>query len=263
MSELGTEVKVSRRREWQHTNYLLSDRQENTVVLPSVTSVLQVWPAPQLDAWKLRQIARHWRDSTPLPDGDHQGVGGLNRLVQAGQDWLPANRGKDCHRAVEDAFRGRSPGAGWHPNLDWVDIAIEIKKTIRSQVDVTLTEAVVVDREKGYAGTADLLGRDKSGLPVVLDVKTGSGVWDAHWAQVHAYSAASEILVGRRLREMPTGCRAGLVHAPLSGYQDDAPPKLTGPVLIHWIDETDLRAYAARQWLLALDVWKHYQAGQK
>ena len=236
------DVTVNRHRQWEATEYEIRLGDEEYARVPSVTTVLKSWPAPQLERWKLKQVAAAWRD-----DRDKLGYSDLNRLISIAIDKTAANRGTACHRAVETSLSGGTP------DKEWWSVTGPVREALKEAgVQVTLQEAVVVDRDNGYAGSADMLGRDADDRPVVLDLKTGRNLWDNHWAQVHAYAHAAELVVGRRIHPMPDGMRAALVHAPLSG-------PVTQPILdtkptVVWMDNEDRYR---RQWELALAVHTH------
>ncbi len=238
------EVTVNRHRAWQATTYEIRDGKELYARVPSVTTILKAWPAPQLERWKLKQVAAAWRDNR-----DKLGYSDLNRLVALAIDSTAADRGTAAHRAVETSLSGGTP------ETRWSEITDSILDCVQSAgVTVTLQEAVVVDREAGYAGSADMLGRDKEGRPVVLDLKTGKNVWDNHWAQIFAYASAAEVVVDQRLHPMPSGMRAALVHAPLGGTVSE--PEAAGKPVVRWLTTDATRRYRD-QWNLALAVHQH------
>ena len=203
--------------------------------LPSVTTVLRCWPAPELSGWRERQIAAAWKNG-PFPEGKTVG-----EAAAAAIPTLPADRGRAAHKAVEWSYAGKEL-----PD-QWVDVAAAVRRVVDPAVDVRLTEAVLLG--DGWAGTADMLGRRPDGRPCVLDLKTGKKVWDTHWAQVYAYSTAVEVLVDGRRARMPDGTVAGIVLAPVSGSM--SAPRLGGEPEILWLEDG---AYARRMWELSLQV---------
>lgn len=241
---LPARAAVHRRRMWESTVYEIQVREDGRegeaplkVELPSVTTVLKSWPSPELERWKLKQVAAAWRDNA-----DKGGYSDLGRLINLAVDRTALRRGVACHRALEDHFSGRSVEPAYESVLSRILVAVG------REAQAKLSEVPVVG--DGYAGTADLLGRTKDGFPCVLDLKTGKGVWESNWAQVYAYASSAWLVTGGRLRRMPEGMRAGVVHAPLNGPVDS--PELVGEVEVVWLG--DRLDSASRMWELSLLV---------
>lgn len=93
--------------------------------------------------------------------------------------------GTAVHDAAASKRRLQDVEAALRPRLaqylDWLDV---------SGAEVLATEFQVWNPTVGYAGTGDLLVRLRNGKIVLVDLKTGKGVWSEHALQVMAYAKA-------------------------------------------------------------------------
>ncbi len=115
-----------------------------------------------------------------------------HRNFMAAQDALnhAADWGTLTHRAVEDFLRGknRRPDVKILPSIqafrDWQNE--NIVKILDPQNDI---EKSIADLDNFYAGTLDILA-EVNGILGILDIKTGSGIWDEYGLQLSAYMNA-------------------------------------------------------------------------
>jgi len=201
------------------------------ITVPSTTTILKVWPAPELGDWKLRQVAKAWRDGRKIPP--HRST--LTGLVKEAVPTRARDRGIEAHLQLEVSYDFAQRGAGVREF--WEPVISRIREVIDEVIDVKLTEVPVLNASEGWAGTADLIGRCRiTNRPVIADLKTGGRIWASHFGQIAAYAAAEGILVGNEYHQIGTDSQNWLlcfVHAPLSGSQDR--PKLKEDPRIVWL----------------------------
>jgi len=153
-------------------------------LLPSVTSILKVYPRPNLEAWKSEQLLISALTTPRIPgEGDKELVTRI--LLSAGEHAHRAARvgslvHRDLHRYWKNGWAPRTPQGkraaadigAWIRGKDWV---------------VQGSELTVADSDAGYAGTVDLWGHD-----FVADYKFRAkpAVYITDCVQLWAYRAA-------------------------------------------------------------------------
>ena len=137
-------------------------------LLPSVTNVLGVLSKPQLEKWKMRQVALASLRVPPKsaeepPDYFAERV--IDEAFQQVED--AADLGTKIHAALEQGLAGE-------PYPD--DLAVYVEPVFRwkaeKRIEFTARELVVTDLAAGYAGKCDVFftfGKDGKGI---LDFKT-------------------------------------------------------------------------------------------
>lgn len=160
-------------------------------LLPSVTNVLGVVAKPQLDTWKLNQVALAALRNPKQPgEGDEYW---MRRIVEASKESVveAADLGSRIHEALERATADQ-------PFDDELKIHVDPVVAWLKSTGITLVEReiVLVNPDEGYAGRCDALFRfGKAGIGVI-DFKTrktepGKTVtpYDGQGAQLAAYAA--------------------------------------------------------------------------
>ena len=106
--------------------------------------------------------------------------------------------GSEIHEAISAELQGEL----WSSENPAVHTAMQSYRMWREDSTIVplWTEQTVWSIEYGYAGSADLVGMDGSQL-VVLDWKTGKGVYNEAGLQVAAYAHAIEELTGQKVAE--------------------------------------------------------------
>jgi len=160
-------------------------------LLPSVTSILSVLAKPQLDKWKMQQVAlASMRLKRAAGESDDYLC---KRIIEEAfvQVEQAADLGSQIHEALEKHFEGvpvpEELQVYTQPVLDWQE---------QKQVEFIERELCVVNRDHGFAGTMDVACRyGKNGIGV-LDFKTrktkpGVAVtpYDGQAMQIAAYGA--------------------------------------------------------------------------
>lgn len=164
----------------------------NLKLLPSVTNVLGVIAKPQLDVWKLNQVAlaavKH-----PKQQGESDEYW-MRRIVEASKEPVieAADLGSRIHEALELATDGR-------PFDEALRVYVEPVIAWLKGTGITIIEreVVLVNPAEGYAGRCDALFRFGKAGTGVIDFKTrkterGKIVtpYDGQGAQLAAYAAA-------------------------------------------------------------------------
>ena len=161
-------------------------------LLPSVTNILGVVAKPQLETWKLNQVALAALKNPKQPgEGDEYW---MRRIVEASKDTTveAADLGSRIHEALEFATQGQpfdeSLKVHVQPVVEWIT---------STGIKIVEREIVLVNPDEGYAGRCDVLFRfGKSGVGSI-DFKTRKTVrgkevtpYDGQGAQLAAYAAA-------------------------------------------------------------------------
>ena len=197
--------------------------------MPSVTTVLEMINKPALKDWKMNRALdylggkyakRHWDDLITTPPwirypsspraqslrkkvkttwGD--ALASLRRNAKAHPNRVrdtAGDIGTEVHEAIAADLRGET----WE--LTSKPAAIAMQSYRLWQEDATVeplwTEQTVWSLEYGFAGSADLVGLDGSKL-IVMDWKTGAGVYNEAGLQMAAYSHAIEEMTGSKVDE--------------------------------------------------------------
>ena len=161
-------------------------------LLPSVTSILDVFSKPQLDNWKLRQVALASMRLTRTDGESDEYL--VDRIIEEAFEQVrqAAYLGTRIHHALDQHFEGVAISDDLtiytDPVLEWKNSA---------QLEFVERELCVVNLDYGYAGTMDVAcRRGESGIGVI-DFKTrrtkrGEKVtpYEGQEMQIAAYGAA-------------------------------------------------------------------------
>lgn len=158
------------------------------VKVPSVTTILDGLPKPGLKWWAANVTAQtaveEWEELSGLGP-----VARYERLKKAHTQTLNtlARRGTQIHALGEAVAHGREVDV---PDDLVGPVQAMARALDRWQIETVATETPLANTEYGIAGTADLwgkIGRLGTGL-VLLDTKTGSGVYESDALQLCAYA---------------------------------------------------------------------------
>jgi len=197
--------------------------------MPSVTTVLEMINKPALRDWKMNKAldflkskyeSRHWDDLIAAPPwvrypsspraqslrkkvktSWRDALASLRRNAKAHPNRIRDDAGgigTEVHEAIAAELRGET----WELVSEPAAIAMQSYRLWQedSTINPIWTEQTVFSLEYGYAGSADLVGLDGSKL-VVLDWKTGAGVYNEAGLQMAAYSHAIEEMTGSQVDE--------------------------------------------------------------
>lgn len=163
----------------------------NLKLLPSVTNILGVIAKPQLDVWKLNQVALAAVQNPKQPGESDEYW--MRRIVEASKQPVidAADLGSRIHEALELATADQ-------PFDETLRVYVEPVVAWLRTTGITLVEreVVLVNAREGYAGRCDALFRYGKAGTGVIDFKTrktepGKTVtpYDGQGAQLAAYAA--------------------------------------------------------------------------
>ena len=161
-------------------------------LLPSVTNILSVIAKPQLETWKLNQVA-YAALNNPKQETESNEYW-VKRIVEASKQ--PTLEAADLGSRIHAALELATDNQPYDPALgDYIEPVIAwLRKT---GIRIVAREVVLVHRKDGYAGRCDVLFRfGKNGIGVI-DFKTrktepGKTItpYDGQGAQLAAYASA-------------------------------------------------------------------------
>lgn len=183
--------------------------------LPSVTSVIGLARAEPLERWKRLQVARlaARRHDLLAMRVQQYGVDGAARKVVDAVDHAPseaAQIGDEVHGWLEARAKGEEPPVVSEAAQPWLAGAQEFLAHFEPRF--VAVEATAVNRQVGYAGTADFIAYLGDAL-VIGDYKTGSAVHGEVAMQLGALARCEAIVTPDGTeRPMPQVVRAVVVH---------------------------------------------------
>ena len=197
--------------------------------MPSVTTVLEMINKPRLRDYKMNRALdylggkyakRHWDDRITTPPwvrypGSpraqslrkkvkttwNDAIASLRRNAKAHPNKVRDTAG-DIGTEVHEAIAAEMRGENWELTSEPAAIAMQSYRLWQEDTTISpiWSEQTVWSLEYGFAGSADLVGLDGSKL-VVLDWKTGAGVYNEAGLQMAAYSHAIEEMTGSTVDE--------------------------------------------------------------
>lgn len=206
--------------------------------LPSVTSIVSAGePKPALINWAKKATATHSvanLDTLATIKRDSGEMAAID-YAKRGADWTrdaAAELGSKLHEVAEAEVGGFEYPLPDDPRA--VRMVAHLRHFLATMNPEWLAiEAVVYSETHGYAGTfdaaaimrpvdgSDLMGM--AGVPVILDWKSGSGVYGSHALQVSAYAHAEFIIDSTGhlpLRDLGLSTDRGLiVHVGADGWK--------------------------------------------
>ena len=214
------------------------------VTYPSVTSVIGMMDKPALINWAARLAAEYSQDNrAALGQLDPEAaVDAIKGAWRRSRD-RAANFGTAVHEMIESR-ETPEPDSELAP---YVDGAAAFLKGFK--LDVTSQEVTVVSKEHGYAGTMDVLAlRPKDDAVVVVDWKSGKGLYDSAALQLSALMNADHIVRNNQL-------------VPFNGAHLGVAVRLTQQgkyyiEVLHRTTKVEERTYKA--FIGLIDVW-HYK----
>lgn len=145
--------------------------------------LLKGWPQPALVGWAAKQTAEYAvqnrKQVWAVAEADEAAAIAL--LKNARFNTAAMRRGTDIHALIASGGR---PTEAEKPYINAYDRWLE-----EHQVEVIAHEVPIVNETLGYGGTIDLICRFAD-MTWTIDLKTGSGVYSEHHAQVAAYAKA-------------------------------------------------------------------------
>ena len=182
-----------------HVYEIHGDERVAGIVLPSVTTVLNMVAKPALVAWAERQgiaagmkahgVGTYEVETDAVIEDRAKAI-----LKSEGEERM--NAGSMMHEALlsyaEGAVKLEDMTEDFRPTAEAFEVWLS-----DHGVTVTHVEWAVYEPWQGYGGTLDLAGTMGDGTPFIADLKSSSHVYPEHVAQVAGYiHAAAECLPG-------------------------------------------------------------------
>ena len=201
-----------------HSYWDVAEDGTETKVLGVTTILNDAVPKPALPRWAAAEAAgyaiENWDELTRTPVGKrYEAIKAAPSptLTQAGA------KGTDIHNLAEELVHGREVDV---PEEHAAYVASCVKFLDEWGAVPIITEAVVINRTVGYAGTLDLVAK-MHGETWLLDWKTGKGVYADSTLQIVAYARAEHFIGGddeeHHMSQLNID-RAGIVHLRDDGY---------------------------------------------
>jgi hypothetical protein len=161
-------------------------------LLPSVTNILNVIAKPQLENWKLNQVAIAALKNPKQPgESDEYWI---KRVVEASK--APTQEAADLGSRIHEALELATSGQPFDEALR-VHVEPVIEWITKTGIKIVEREVVLVNPEEGYAGRCDALFRfGKAGMGVIdfktrkTEARKAVTPYDGQGAQLAAYAAA-------------------------------------------------------------------------
>lgn len=155
--------------------------------VPSVTGIIRCAAAPQLEAWKRKQLALACL-TLPRIEGESAD----DFMVRAERDSMQegraaADRGTAIHAAIERHYRGEMPDADYWP---WVKVARDVIAETCGEQQWSAERSFA--HPLGYGGKTDLHSPEwvvdvKTKDGDLVDAPNGNKLYDEHTMQLAAY----------------------------------------------------------------------------
>ena len=174
-------------------------------LFPSVTNVLGVINKPALAPWARNAALESVQTALLARAGMTESITTqwvANVIDQARQTPdskrdQAAGFGTQAHELIDHIIQGLEPEVP--PELEAV-VNNFLAWRASSGMDIRLTEAMVYSEKYRYAGSADAIAY-RDGKLIVLDWKTGNGIYPEYGLQVAAYAKALEEMTGEPVGE--------------------------------------------------------------
>lgn len=182
----------------------------NEYPLTGVTTALNSINKPFLMTWTVKEMANYLKANCELVGGKYQAT---KQDIEAGMNAYITKRtnstdiGTEAHDYMEDYIalcietNNRKP-------IEYIKVEKDIPEHIRHIVkrfidglvehfsELLESEKPVCSVDYGYAGTYDLLAKDKEGKLVLVDFKTSNQIDKLYASQIEAYKRANKEIWG-------------------------------------------------------------------
>ena len=174
-------------------------------LFPSVTNVLGVINKPALAPWarnaalesvQTALLARAGMTESITTEWVAEVIDQARQTPDFKRDQA-AGFGTQAHELLDQVIQGLEPEVP--PELEPVINNFQAWRA-SSGMDIQLTEAMVYSEKHRYAGSADAIAY-RDGKLIVLDWKTGNGIYPEYGLQVAAYANALEEMTGEPVGE--------------------------------------------------------------
>jgi hypothetical protein len=187
----------------------------NGELLPSVTNLLGALSKPALPRWAAKVVAEQaWALRGSLAELEEAEAIDLLKGSPWRSSTRAANRGDSIHDLLERRSLGKAGQA-----LEGEAVAFESGvDAFLSDHDLEPWHTEVTLFGDGYAGTADFLGLF-DGVPVMLDYKTGKGLYPEVGLQTAALAYCPIMVVDGEVKETPLVTEGVAVLIKPGGYE--------------------------------------------
>ena len=162
------------------------------LLLPSVTGVVDILAKPQLERWKMKQVALATLRTPKMAEESEDYW--CTRVTDTAFEQV--EQAADLGTAIHDALEGAVADLLWDREKFAVYVEPVLDYIKKEGLVITAREKKIVNPEHGFAGTADVFFTFDGGKPGILDYKTkrtkkGEKVeaYDEHRLQLAAYAA--------------------------------------------------------------------------
>jgi len=174
-------------------------------IVPNVTGVCKVLPKPKLVGWAARKASEHWHSQIePGVKYDEVELAKILKEAKTAHDVYSGERrdiGKFIHdwceqQALHEMGQMKEPKMPVNAHVRNGVVAWKKWAAKYPRREWVFAERVMYHDEDIHVGTADgglyLHGRNIEGEPpVIMDYKTGSGVWSEAGIQISAYARSA------------------------------------------------------------------------
>jgi len=201
----------------------------------SVTSAMKSLNKPFLVGWAAKMTALcavedHAIIGAFLDKGDIQSAVNHLKGARYRDSSSKGHRGTIVHSAIEAYIAGKAVDKdAVQAQLNEKHVPQKLHKSTFKMIDGVMeflfdhepeiywSEATIYNREHGFAGTADVIGKfpiGRSRLPAVLDVKTSKDIYNETAMQLTAYARGEFVGLddGTEAKLLPKGVRGPIKH---------------------------------------------------
>ena len=174
----------------------------NNKKLIGVSTILDMLHKEHLVKWKIREAIKNIKDELErhLPDDKIQQV--LDDAENKAKTKMTKilSTGKIVHSYIEKYVKGQKYMEPEDPVV--LKCFQEFKDWWQENGFTLIASEKIVCIPDAFAGTIDLVAKDKEGLVWLIDIKTNNGIFVSHFHQVHGYKYAYEKQTGKKINRM-------------------------------------------------------------
>ena len=167
-----------------------------------VSSILDMLNKPALLSWKVREV----KDNIRVQLEEHLSDDVIQKIFDRAESRANDKQtnvfstGKIVHGLCEKFVKGISYKEPSDPVIK--DCFQKFVKWWNDNGFTLVASEKIVFLPGGFAGTLDLLAKDKEGLVWLIDIKTSNGIFVSAFHQVHGYKYAYEKQTGKKIDRM-------------------------------------------------------------
>lgn len=168
-----------------------------------MSSILGLLANPGLENWKINTQINYIKKEMEQQGLSLEKIDSI--LLNARTNAKKSNEqtlsiGSVVHKYVEKWLKGETVS---DPDDEMIKKCFEEFKKFWTSRNLEVVESEkILYSERGYAGTLDIVAKDKEDNLWLIDVKTSSGIFISHILQVHGYKLAYEEQTGKKIKRM-------------------------------------------------------------